>query len=209
MTTTHEFSVVVKKAEEILSQPYARIILPESDGTFRGEIMEFPGCIATGETAAATLSTLEDAAKSWLMAAIERGQTVPAPVESSNDFSGRLVLRIPKSLHKKAAWIAEREGVSLNYFITTSLSESVGERSKPTTNIVFASTSVNYVPVGVHVGASSLLGGAPVFLGGSQRYITSGIISGSEAVMPPLGNMLTVGGRAVNVADDTLLQSRR
>src|SRR5271166_2311486 len=116
------------KADQILRQPYARVILPESDGTFRGEIMEFPGCIATGETAAETFVALEDVARSWLLATLERGQNIPLPVENnSNAFSGRLVLRLPKSLHKKATWVAEREGVSLNQFIIASISESIGE----------------------------------------------------------------------------------
>jgi predicted RNase H-like HicB family nuclease len=117
------------RAGEYLAQPYARLILPESDGTFRGEIVEFPGCIASGDTAAETLTNLEDAAKGWLMAALENGQNIPRPVESSNDFSGKLVLRLPRSLHKKATWVAEREGVSLNQFIVASLAEAVGERS--------------------------------------------------------------------------------
>jgi predicted HicB family RNase H-like nuclease len=126
---TQQIDVVhATEADGYLQQPYARIILPESDGTFRGEIMEFPGCIAVGETAAETLTSLEEVAKDWLLAALERGQNIPQPVESSNAFSGRLVLRLPKSLHKKATWIAEREGVSLNQFIVASLAETVGER---------------------------------------------------------------------------------
>jgi HicB family len=65
----------------------------------------------------------------WLMAALEHGQNIPQPIESSNDFSGKLVLRLPRSLHKKATWVAEREGVSLNHFIVASLAEAVGEWS--------------------------------------------------------------------------------
>ena len=98
------------------------------DGTFRGEILEFPGCIASGETAAETLNSLEDAADGWIRAAMAAGQPIPGPIENNNDYSGKLVLRIPKSLHKKATRIAEREGVSLNQFITSSLAQSVGEK---------------------------------------------------------------------------------
>ena len=115
---------------EYLQRPYARIILPEDDGSFRGEILEFPGCLATGETAAKTLVALEEVAKSWLLSTIERGQSIPQPIENSIGFSGRLVLRLPKSLHRKAALVAEREGVSLNQFIALSLAERVGERAK-------------------------------------------------------------------------------
>jgi antitoxin HicB len=112
---------------DYLKQPYARVILPETDGTFRGEMVEFPGCIATGETPAAAFENLEDAAKGWLMGALEKGQPIPRPVEMNNNFSGKLVLRLPKSLHQKATWVAEREGVSLNQFIVASLAIAVGE----------------------------------------------------------------------------------
>lgn len=128
MRASVERSATLEEADRILRRPYARIILPEFDGTFRGEIMEFPGCIATGETVPETFAALEETARSWLLAALEHGQDIPTPIENNNAFSGRLVLRLPKSLHKKATWIAEREGVSLNQFIVASLSESVGER---------------------------------------------------------------------------------
>jgi hypothetical protein len=47
---------------EFLKRPYSRVVVPESDGTFRGEIMEFPGCIAAGDTAEETLARLEGVA---------------------------------------------------------------------------------------------------------------------------------------------------
>ncbi len=122
------------EVDSYLRKPYARIIIPEDDGSFRGEIMEFPGCIASGDDAASTLNSLEDAAMGWLLAALENGQPIPRPLDTENDFSGKLVLRIARSLHKKAAWYAEREGVSLNQFIAYSLAESVGERRR-TTNV--------------------------------------------------------------------------
>jgi antitoxin HicB len=110
-----------------LRRPYSRMLLPESDGTFRGEILEFPGCIATGDTPIETLLALEDAAAGWLVAALEHGQPVPDPVDNGA-FSGRVVLRMPKSLHKKVSRLAQRDGVSLNQFIVAGLAEYVGER---------------------------------------------------------------------------------
>lgn len=110
-----------------LKKPYARLVVPEQDGTFRAEIMEFPGCIAVGDTASEALATLEEVAKSWLEATLAKGQVIPEPMENI-EFSGKLVLRLPKSLHKKAAHAAERDGVSLNQFIVSSLAEHVGER---------------------------------------------------------------------------------
>ena len=105
--------------------PYARIVLPEPDGTFRGEILEFPGCIVTGDTPVEALTSLEDVAATWIESALAQGQQIPKPLEVEG-FSGKLVLRLPKSLHKKAARLAERDGVSLNQFIAYALAEHVG-----------------------------------------------------------------------------------
>ena len=113
---------------EHLKRSYGRFVLPELDGSFRAEIMEFPGCIATGETAAEALSNLENVAESWLEATMAKGQRVPEPVDS-NSFSGKLVVRLPKNLHRKAAHAAARDGVSLNQFIVSSVAEQVGVRA--------------------------------------------------------------------------------
>jgi antitoxin HicB len=118
------------KAAALLKQPYARLVVPETDGTYRGEILEFPGCIATGDTPAEALKAIENVADGWLQSALANNQPIPEPVDNT-EFSGRLVLRMPRSLHKKAARLAEREGVSLNQFILTCLAEQIGERARP------------------------------------------------------------------------------
>jgi RNA polymerase sigma-B factor len=49
-----------------------------------------------------------------------------APVKSRGGHSGRLMLRMPQSLHAELAEAAEREEVSLNQFITNTLAASMG-----------------------------------------------------------------------------------
>jgi antitoxin HicB len=115
---------------EYLKRPYSRVVVPESDGTFRGEILEFPGCIASGDTAQETLAKLEDVAESWLQSMLDRGQQIPDPLEANN-YSGKLVLRLSKSVHQKAAIAARLDGVSLNYFIANCVAECIGARSRP------------------------------------------------------------------------------
>jgi hypothetical protein len=46
--------------------------------------------------------------------------------ERSRSPSGRLLLRMPAELHAELARTAEREGVSLNAFITASLASRIG-----------------------------------------------------------------------------------
>jgi len=128
---------------EYLKKPYGRVVVPESDGSFRAEIIEFPGCLSVGDTAAEALSNLERVAESWLEAVISKGQRVPEPVETSG-FSGKLMVRLPKSLHKRAAHMGAHEGVSLNQFIVSSIAEQVGIHSTggPSHVLMSASTTL-------------------------------------------------------------------
>ena len=50
-------------------------------------------------------------------------------VEKETTHSGRLLLRMPPSLHAELARAAEREGVSLNAFISSALSGAVHWRA--------------------------------------------------------------------------------
>jgi antitoxin HicB len=123
----------MRKAEQLvpadyLKRPYMQTLVREEDGSYRAEIAEFPGCIAVGDTAAEAIASLQDVAESWLESMLARNRPVPEPLETI-DFSGKLVLRLPKSLHKKAALAAERDGVSLNQFIMNSVAEHVGMRA--------------------------------------------------------------------------------
>jgi antitoxin HicB len=148
---------------EYLKKPYGRFVVPESDGTFRGEIIEFPGCIAVGDTAAEALANLEDVAASWLEATLARGQRIPEPIENV-EFSGKLVVRLPKTLHKKAAHIAARDRISLNQFIVSSIAERVGAQSASISIGQFQSPS----------GFVGLLGFAPVVVpAGVQQVLAS------------------------------------
>lgn len=45
-------------------------------------------------------------------------------------FSGKFTVRLPKSLHQALVARAEREGVSLNLFVTNALSRTVAVSSK-------------------------------------------------------------------------------
>ena len=114
----------------LLKKPYARVVVPETDGSFTAEILEFPGCVASGDTAADALANVEEVALDWIAATIEQGQEIPEPLDHAN-YSGKLVVRMMKGLHKRAARAAEREGVSLNQFIVTCIAEQIGERARP------------------------------------------------------------------------------
>jgi hypothetical protein len=56
-------------------------------------------------------------------------ETLRPPVEEDATHSGKLLLRMPPSLHAELAREAEEEGVSLNAFITSALAGAVRWRS--------------------------------------------------------------------------------
>jgi predicted RNase H-like HicB family nuclease len=155
-------------AHEILKRPYARLVTPDVDGSFFAEIVEFPGCFTTGKTAADALQNLEGVAVDWINTVIAQGQDIPEPMES-NEYSGKTVLRMTRGLHRRAALWAEREGVSLNHFITTCLAEAVGERARQAT--IYPVARVQSV-VTTTIDPAMLMNGTAAFIGFSGNRIT-------------------------------------
>jgi predicted RNase H-like HicB family nuclease len=171
---------------EYLKKPYVRQLVPEADGSFRAEILEFPGCIAIGDTAAEAFANLESVAESWLISTIAKGQRVPDPIENVG-YSGKLVLRLPKTLHRKATQVAAREGGSLNQFIVACIAEGVGNaRALAHTNQfnVVTSTHLSFVQVGLLSGFGKT--------GAWSRALSTIGASGTEMVIGT-GGLLTTG----------------
>ncbi len=116
-----------KTPSEYLNAPYARVVIPDHEtGTYTARVMEFPGCVTQGDTIAEAHERLEQAAEDWIKAALDMGQTIPAPTEEQS-YSGRILVRLPKSLHQRAAEAAEADATSLNQFIVAAVAERVGE----------------------------------------------------------------------------------
>jgi antitoxin HicB len=115
----------VPNIDDYLDRPYARILIPAEEGGYSAEILEFPGCFAEGDTAEEALSRLEQAAASWLDAALDQGQPIPEPF-TNQGYSGRIVLRIPRSIHRQSARFAHRDDTSLNQFFLSAISARMG-----------------------------------------------------------------------------------
>ncbi len=115
-----------KSPKDYLKEPYARVLTPdEESGGYTAEILEFPGCVTEGDTADEALRNLEDAAEGWIEAALNAGQDIPEPSEPQG-YGGRVALRLPRSLHRRAVQMAERDGTSLNQFLVAAVAERVG-----------------------------------------------------------------------------------
>lgn len=115
----------MKTVEEYMTLPYNYIVQPikdESGEYFYARILELEGCQTTGETFEEAYENLKDAMKGWIETKLENGFDVPLPVGYEN-FSGKFIVRIPKSLHYKLSIEAEQEGVSLNQYALYKLSK--------------------------------------------------------------------------------------
>lgn len=111
---------------KLLQQPYTRILIPDEEtGTYTAQILEFPGCVAQGDSPAEAYDHLEEAALAWVEAAQEMEQEIPVPT-ADPQFGGKFALRLPRSLHRQAAQLAEMDGTSLNQFLVTAIAEKVG-----------------------------------------------------------------------------------
>lgn len=114
-----------KKPVDYLKDPYTRVLIPEEEGGYSAEVLEFPGCYSCGDSADEAMANLEEAAVSWIEASLEQGHEIPAP-SSHQEYSGKIALRLPAGLHRDAARMAARERTSLNQFLVDAIAARVG-----------------------------------------------------------------------------------
>jgi predicted RNase H-like HicB family nuclease len=109
----------------ILARPYTRELIKNEDGTWFARVVEFVGCMTEGDTSEEAINHLDEAMEAWVEAHLEDGGTIPPPL-SSDQYSGKFLMRVPKTLHRELARRADLEGVSLNQFALVALSRFVG-----------------------------------------------------------------------------------
>ena len=114
-----------KSLEYYLKLKYPVTIHEAKEGGYFAEIIDLPGCMAQAETLDDMHKEIDIARKLWLESMYEDGKEIPLP-RNENEYSGKFIIRVPKSLHYKLNQIAEREGVSLNQYLVSALSMAVG-----------------------------------------------------------------------------------
>lgn len=121
-------STMRKDLDFYLNLRYPVIIHADPDGGFVAEIEELPGCMTQGETSEEVFEAIENARRGWIEVAYDDGQDIPLPRDIAA-YSGKILIRIPKSLHRTLAHAAKQEGVSLNQYITSLLAAGVGRET--------------------------------------------------------------------------------
>jgi antitoxin HicB len=164
-----ESSVERDSAERYAGLPYHLALVRDGEDKARpwiASVEELPGCTSRGKTAEEALSAVEAAKASWIATALAEGRDIPEP-KSATSHSGRLLLRMPRTLHADLTRASEREGVSLNQFITDVLAGALVWRSggdQPPSS-VHTKTPLKQAP-----GAEGL---APEHLSGRRRRPSS------------------------------------
>lgn len=85
---------------------------------------DFDNVVGTGDTIEEAISDAFDVLEEEIEYRNEKHLSIPAPSSNTiQDVSGRITLRMPKSLHRKLIAFAAEEGVSLNSAIDNILAE--------------------------------------------------------------------------------------
>lgn len=104
--------------KEYMELPYNIIVKKindESGAYYCATVLEFDGCMGTGETYGDAYCDVIEAMEGWIETKLENGFSVPLPMDAER-YSGKFVLRIPKTLHQELSIKAAQEGVSLNQY---------------------------------------------------------------------------------------------
>lgn len=97
---------------------------PEDEGWFV-RVKELRGCMSEGDTPEEALAMIQEAMELWLEVSLEEGIPIPEP-RPDEDYSGKFVVRVPRSLHRELVDEAQQQGTSLNQYINVALARSVG-----------------------------------------------------------------------------------
>lgn len=110
--------VNAKEVKKYLNMPYSYVINQiedESGKYFVARVLELDGLIGTGDTYEEAYEDVRAAMESYIETKIANNIDIPVPMDAS-DYSGKFVVRLPKTLHKLLSKRAKEEGVSLNQY---------------------------------------------------------------------------------------------
>ncbi len=99
-------------------------------------VAEFPdlkGCVGGGITKEEAMKEAEENKNIYLETLKDLGKKIPQPrTRKESKASGKLSLRLSKSLHKDLAEISNEEGISMNQYVIEAISEKIGKNKSTT-----------------------------------------------------------------------------
>ena len=103
-----------------------KVFYSKEDQGYIATIPDLPGCSAFGETEDEALKEIHVASDLWLEVARKEGRPIPQATPAEGEASGKVLARIPRSLHRALGEKAKDEGISLNQYISYLLAKGIG-----------------------------------------------------------------------------------
>ena len=118
-------------------EAYSHFVSPidaADGGGFMFTMPDIPGVAADGATELEAVAVGREAFIATISALVDMGQEVPAPAFKIEDFtpasaSGKVLARIPRTMHMQLVARAKTEGVSLNSLLLAFIAEGLGRRN--------------------------------------------------------------------------------
>jgi predicted HicB family RNase H-like nuclease len=120
----HAYNITVRRGEF------------EGEVLFEARVKELPDLAEYADTYDEAYALAVDAIETTAEVLAQNGRSMPVASVPADDFSGRVTLRLAKSLHRSLRETAEAEGVSLNQHLVNILTYysgfAVGQRHEGT-----------------------------------------------------------------------------
>lgn len=103
--------------------------LTEKDGGGYMAHMPELDCYGDGDTVEEAIADVYEVAEDLVAIAMEDGKEIPLPMyfKDLDEFSGKLSIRLPKTLHRQLSQRAKLEECSINQLIATYVSMGIGD----------------------------------------------------------------------------------
>src|ERR1017187_6260849 len=125
----------MSKLDHYLALNYHKRLYQDDEGDWIVEMDDLPGCVADGKTPDEADEHSREAIQPRVETRLTSGLVIPEP-SIADDYSGRILLRMPKYIHRRLAIQAQQEGSSLNQYIVSLLSYGCAQiRSSPTQTV--------------------------------------------------------------------------
>lgn len=100
----------------------------EGESLWRATVRELPDVAEFAETRERAYELALETIDGLKQGAAAQGRHFPDPIEDEEEYTGRVTVRMPVSIHRSVAQQAEQEGVSLNSYIVEALTLTLAER---------------------------------------------------------------------------------
>ena len=119
-------------------EAYSHVVSPidaADGGGLLFTMPDIPGVMADGATEMQAIADGRESFMTTVSAMVDMGLEVPAPAFNAQDFtpasasaSGKVLARLPRSMHLQLTARAKTEGVPLNYLVLAFIAKGLGRR---------------------------------------------------------------------------------